>query len=626
MRDIDALQPFLYTRCMRCFRLLFGLVPALPLLISQASCEAERASRIDLVMHVPLGVLGDAKAVDLSVFDASKAKCDDVTGHVSAIPPEAEGTRNFKLKNTGCPAGAVWCADVELDKTETDQMFAVVAQNESGVLAEGCTKRKIDQDPLEISIKMHIANAQKCCGDDLLQAGEQCLGQPAGADQCGGIVESETCDAQCQSKEIQLANAMDPAQTGYPNTPLGKSELAMAFAPGPGTLPGSLRTAYTNNDPMDTKEGTDVNFRLLNKDLTQIQTPTSLSHQLRLPMKCSALDGMGVTVGLLQNQKSPAIAAISTNRMGIAYLSNELTSTRNEVFLNVHTQDGCAEINPVRVSTAAAVTTSVDARPAIAEGPSGKALIVWVRGGEIFGRIWTPAASPSALGELAPMDGAMPDELELTGNVVKGSVKSVRVAGSASGWVIAFAAERTDDADGGIFVNVVSGSGGLVLMEPKRVNEGTPQIQDQPDIAMIGTGDYLVAWRSGGQVLMQRFDVANNPVGDQFAENPVVDSMGGVANPVVGASKEGGAFFVVAWEDLGTKDVHARLVDSKTGFLPNSVTGQPDVFPASYPGLTGDRKLPAIAVGGLIAIGWQDDSSAHTGVFVRGFPLPKATP
>lgn len=608
---------------MRRLSLLFGLVPALPLILSQASCDAQRASRIDLVMHVPQGVLGEAKAVDLSVFAASKAKCDEATGHVSAIPPEAEGTRNFSLKNTDCPSGAAWCADIELDKTELDQMFAVIAKNESGVLAEGCTKHKIDQDPLEISIKMHIANAQKCCGDTTLQAGEQCLGQPAGADQCGGIVESETCDTQCQFKEIQLANGMDMPDPGFPTTPLGKSELSLDFASGPGSVPGSLRAAFTNADPMDTADGVDISFRLLNKDLSAIQIPVTLEHQVRLPMLCGALDGMGAAAGLLLNQKSPAIAAMSSNHLGIAYLTDEFANTRDEVFLNIHTKDGCAEVIPTRVSTTASVTT-VEGKPDIAEGPEGKALIVWVRGGQIFGRIWTPSADPKAVGTLFPAAGAMPEELDLTGNV--SSVKSVRVAGSQAGWVIAYAGIRGDDSDGGVFVNAIKNDGTPLLAEPKLVNKGTPQIQDQPDIAAIATGSYLVAWRSGGQILMQRFDSSNNEIGDQFAENPVAEAPNGVGNPAVGAPKSGGSFFVVAWEDLGTKDIHARLVDTATGFLPNSVTGQPDLFAASYPNLPGDRKLPAIAVGELIAIGWQDDSDAHRGVFVRGFPLPKVTP
>ncbi len=609
---------------MRPFSLLLGLLPALPLIVFQSSCDAQRASRIDLVMHVPQGVLGEAKAVDLSVFDASKAKCDEATGHVSAIPPESEGTQRFPLKNKGCPSGAVWCADIELDKTEINQMFAVIAKNESGVLAEGCTKRKIDQDPLEISIKMHLANAAKCCGDTTLQAGEQCLGAPATAEQCGGIVDSETCDTQCQSKEIQLANSMAMPDPGFPNSPLGKSELSMTFAPGPGTIAGSLRAVFTNSDQTDTSDALDVNFRALNKDLTQIQTLTTLQHQVRLPMLCSSLDGSNVPAGLKLNQKSPSVAAVGSNYIGIVYLTDEFANTRDEVYLNIHTQDGCAEVLPVRVSTTSGTATTVEGKPDIAEGPNGKALIVWVRGGQIFGRIWTPSANTKEAGTLFPDSMAAQDELELTGNV--SSVKSVKVAGSATGWVITYAGTRGDDSDGGVFVNAVSADGNLVLSEPKLVNKGTPQIQEQPDIAAISTGAYLVAWRSGGQILMQRFDAANNEIGDQFAENPVVEAPNGVGNPAVGAPKSGGSFFVVAWEDLGTKDIHARMVDAAAGFLPNSVTGQPDVFAASYPNLPGDRKLPAIAVGELIAIGWQDDSDAHRGVFVRGFPLPKVSP
>ena len=80
---------------------------------------------------------------------------------------------------------------------------------------------------------------------------------------------------------------------------------------------------------------------------------------------------------------------------------------------------------------------------------------------------------------------------------------------------------------------------------------------------------------------------------------------------------------MVAWEEVDTTDVWARLVDPATGFLPNSVTGQPDAFPVGYPGFASVRKRPAVAIGGHIAIGWHDESEMHEGVFVRRFPIPQ---
>lgn len=606
---------------MRFPRLILGLLPLSPVLVVAASCQAPEASRIGLVMRMPQGALDTARAVDLSVFEASKAKCSTETGHVSAVPPEDDGTQSFSLKNEGCPPGVAWCADIELDRGELDMMFAVVAKNESGVIAEGCVVRKVDQDPLEVTIKMHLVNTERCCNDGILQAGEQCEGAPAATEQCGGIVETEVCDPSCYSKEIQLANvSMDQpplVEGGHL-----KTDLAMTFAAGVNGLSGGLRAVFTSASG-DTTQGKDVNIRVLDKDLQTIQTPFSFSHQLRLPTFCDTVGG----VGGVKEQHSPAISPVSASRVGIVYLSNEINVTRNEVFLVAHTQDGCAEAKPQRLSTTGVVNDSAE-RPDFAGGPDGSGLAVWVRGGEAYGRIWTLNPDPTKAGTLNPPDMSAPDELVLAPSAIDGSVTRVRVAGTASGWVIVYSANRDDDVDGGIYMDTVSASG-AVGGTPILVNAATAGLQEQPDVAVLADGTRAVVWRSGGQIYVQRYDSSGMAIGDQFnaLENPLSPMGGDHANPSIAGGGEAGSFFVVAWEDMATTDIWARIIDPKSGFLANSVTGQPDAFQASYPGFPSARSRAAVAVGQHIAIGWQDTNTAHEGVFVRRFPIPKlATP
>jgi hypothetical protein len=605
---------------MRWPRLILGLLPLSPILVIAASCQAPEASRIGLVMKMPQGALDTAKAVDLSVFEASKATCSQETGHVSAIPPQDDGTQIFSLKNTGCPAGVAWCADIELDKGEIDMMFAAVARDESGVIAEGCSIRKINQDPLDVAIKMHLVNEERCCNDGSLQAGEQCEGAPAGDQQCGGIVETEVCDPGCVSKEVQLANVSMASPPLIEGGRL-KTDLAMTFAPGVGGLSGGLRAVFTSASG-DTTQGRDVNIRVLDKDLQTIQSPFSFSHQLRLPTLCDAVGG----VGGIKEQHSPAIAPVSASRVGIVYLSNEIAVTRYEVFLVAHTQDGCADAKPQKLSTNAAVSTDAE-RPDFAGGPEGKGLAVWIRGGEAFGRIWTQDPDPANDGVLTPGEMSAEQELALSPSAIDGSVTSVRVAGSPAGWVIVYAANRDDDVDGGIYMDTVDPTGALAG-KPILVNAATAGLQEQPDIALLKDGTRAVVWRSGGQIFIQRYDAVGVAIGDQFnpLENPLSPTGGDHANPSIAGGGEAGAFFVVAWEDTLTTDIFARAVDPKSGFLANSVTGQPDVFTASYPGLASTRSRPAVAVGQHIAIGWQDTNTAHEGVFVRRFPIPKLSP
>ena len=55
------------------------------------------------------------------------------------------------------------------------------------------------------------------------------------------------------------------------------------------------------------------------------------------------------------------------------------------------------------------------------------------------------------------------------------------------------------------------------------------------------------------------------------------------------------------------------------------VVARPDARDlAEREGTSGMRTGPAVAIGGagFVAIGWQDDSPTHFGVYVRRFPLP----
>jgi hypothetical protein len=534
---------------------------------------------------------------------------------VSEIP--SDGTQVFPLTNDGCPEGVAWCADVELDKGEIDMTFAVVARDETGDIAEGCAVRKINQDPLEVTIKMHLINAPACCNDGLLQAGEQCEGAPASPELCTGIVETEVCDSGCVTKEILLANV----STDQPPLIEGgrlKTDLAMTFAAGVNGLSGGLRAVFTSASA-DATQGRDVNIRMLDKDLRSIQWPYSLSHQLRTPTFCDTVGG----VGGIKEQHSPAISPVSPKRVGIVYLSNEISVSRFDVFLVAHTQDGCAEAQPQKISTNMVPDANAE-RPDFAGGPEGSGLAVWVRASEAFGRIWTLNPDPSKKGDLTPPEGLMEDELKLTPTAIKGTVTSIRVAGTSTGWVIVYAASRDDDADGGIYMDFVSPTGGL-NGTPVRVNTVTAGLQEQPDVAVLNDGTRAVVWRSGGQIFVQRYDKDGVAIGDQFnpLENPLSPTGGDHVNPAVAGGGEAGNFFVVAWEDKTMTDIWARIVDPKSGYLANSVTGQTDAFQASYPGSPSARSRPAVAVGQHIAIGWQDTNPSHEGVFVRRFPIPK---
>jgi hypothetical protein len=572
-----------------------------------ASCSSPEAARIGLVMSAPLAGLADAKAVSLSVFDASKGTCEAETGHVPVIPSKESGTQTFELENTGCSGGASWCKEIELDRDGSMKIFAVVARNESGVVAEGCTAVAIDQDPLEVSIKMHLTVAEKCCGDGALQPGEQCEA-PAATGQCAGIAETELCDATCQARPLALANNSDdlPVLTEGGK---GKTDLVMAFAEGDGQLSNGLRTAFTSTS-MDATGKVDVNMRMLRGDLTAIDDPFPFSHQLRLPMHCDVPGGPGTA----REQRSPAIAAVTPSRTAVVFESNEASETLFEIYLAGLGPQGCAPTYPFKISVKTPPGSENATRPDVAAGPDGRALAVWTRAGTVKGRIWEPPPPPPmgmGDGNLYPTD--LDTELELTPNAL--NVTDVHVAGWSGGWVIVYAGKGVGDEDG-VFMNTVTKDGAMgaeVL-----VNAVVTGVQDQPDVAVLRTGERMVVWRSEGDIYFQRYN-EKGAVGNQFEPIHPKDAVL-QQRPAVAAS-EVGEFFVAAWES-GEQEIQARIAGADERFLPNSVTGQTDAFVATYPGSLGMPRRPAIAIGGFVVIGWHDESVDNPGVFVRRFPLP----
>jgi hypothetical protein len=606
-----------------------GLPLASAFVLAAVACGRAPAE-IGFVLRSTDGLLDSATSVQLTVFDASLAKCDASSGHVNAIP-SGTGVQGFALDHTGCADGAPWCKTIVLDQDGISKMFAIVAKNASGTLAEGCKVVAIDQDPLAVDIKVQRFNPPPCCNDGQLERGEQCEGAqsaltcdgtPGG--KCMGITADEVCDCNCTSKEVLLSvddGVHPPKLTNGP--PGSKSSLALSFAPGNAMNPNPLRAVFVNTSPQ-TIGGSDISVRFMSQDLHTLSTPTPLALQLQLPLTCSAVVGGG----MLRKQTSPSIAIATADTVAIGYSSDEVTGGRSEVYLTAQTLDGCTDVHPCANDTecstgscdkqagvcAAAIQLSktatsgagaIDAR--IAAGPSGAVLAVWVRDGQVLGRIWHSDGSllPTQKEVLIGMAGTHP-----------------RVAGFSGGWRVVFEGAGGGDADGVVLVNVdPQGNAGA----PTRVNAVTDGPQLSPDVALSLDGRGVVTWQSGGDILLQRIDPtgALGSMDDQATPlNTITD--GTQEKPAVASGGAAGDFFVVAWDTVEKGNISARIVNADKGFGFNSVTGQNDEFEASQTYVSGHRTSPAVAIGGggYIVIGWQDDSMASPGIWARRFPLP----
>lgn len=578
-------------------RWLAGPLAFLPGLVPAIACSNEPPATVGLVFRDTQGIVADATSMRLSVAAAEAAACQP-TGHVD-VPGDAQ---TFQLDKAGCPDGS-WCKTIELDRDGSNKTFAVVAEDASGILGEGCATTKVDQDPLEVSIKIQRYNPPKCCADGTLQAGEQCeCGVGISACQtsptCGTMTEDEVCWPDCVSKEIPISQAKDAA---FP-APNVMTRLAMAFCPGDAEIANGLRAVFTETSGTATG-GADVLVRALTQQLYSVEG-SSLSKPLRIPLLCSNPIGAGTA----RKQDAASIAPFAADMTAIVYTSDEATGAKTDIFLSPQTKVGCRDKQAADAAAAQLNTTGTPATdPDVAGGPVGYALTVWTESGQVHGRIFQQSAG-------SPPWTLIPAASDI---VISTSGSAARVAGTSTGFIVAYQGSGTGDGDG-IFTKRVDLAG--TAGAETKVNAATTGAQDQPDIASLPDGRFVVAWRNGGDIFAQRFDASGAALaGDQDGPIHVVVD-GEQAHPAVAGF---GNTFTVAW-DSSDGNIVARYLGADGGFLYNTVNGQNEEFAATLPGVSGARTLPAVAMGGggWVAIGWQDPSPEHAGIFVRRFPLP----
>lgn len=556
---------------------------------------AERGANVGFGILAPQGILDEATQVTLTVFDAEGHACTP-EGGFDSLPAEPEKIQTFEL--SPCSDGDGWCASVQLEKNGRDRIFAIVATGNGVTLGQGCTVAKVDQDPTQVDVTILRFIEPACCGDGKVQVGEQC--DPGGDASCGGVAADEVCAADCTAQEILLSVDNDGPPTALNAPPLSKSDLSMAFVPGGPTTTNALRAVFGNASAAAVG-GEDVVVRYLSADLHTIETPLPLAGQLMMPLLCTDVTADGA----VRRQREASLAPLADGSL-VAFASDQAVGGTYRVYASLLGVAGCADASPVAVSSTDISSPMPGAIQTAASGDAASALVVWQSGARVVGRVVDASLT------LAPAAG----ELEIA---TVGSAPRVAKAGSR--WLVVYQGSAAGDGDA-VVLRTVDASGALGA--EIGVNAVTSGPQDQPDVAAFADGSAVVVWRSGGDVFFQRFDANLQPVaGDQDAPLNTVTS-GAQGSPAVAASPAAAGFFAVAWEDSDAGTISARFLGKDKGFLFNSVSGQNDAFLASSPAVSGLRRRPAVAVGGagFVAIGWQDDSVEHPGVYVRRFPLP----
>ncbi len=569
-----------------------------PVLLTAAVLAPACSSHDDVAVHLaptivfPKGVLDNVAKVTLSVYDdaSNKLDCSGTDGTVTGLAGDTP-IANKDLLSSGCAAGFKFCGDVQVAKSDNDRVFAAQAfgADQTTVIANGCTHVKVNQDTLQVQIKMLRFVPPAMCAGKVSPVPVQCKAPGSDTDPASPTL---ACGADCLSKEIyvskgDLATTSDTKQKGKPS---------FVWPAGTGNT-GRFLGFWGDHSPSGGR--VQVAMRVLTDAMAPYADQGPIIEQSSTFMPTKPGEGFPPS-GDPQTQNDPT-AAFLNDTYYIAFEdlqgggAQAISLRSMDTILTPQQNQGA----PIAISDSAG---SAQTLPSMAFNGAGKLFIAWENSGVIVGRT-VDTGSNFTKG---------------TQNTIGPQGKNVAVAGTATGWVAVY--------QNGTDVDLVTIDGQGAASTPKKVNDVTHS-SDRPSVATLQDGTIAVAWADSGGIYVQRYSASLQPVANDQAL-PINDPSvtGAQAMPTVGA---GATFFVVAWVDTGAGHIRARYLDGTGGFLFNDVNGQDSDFQVS---LSSGKTLsnPAVAVGGsgpYVAIGWEDDTGApgsYGGVWARRFLGPQA--
>ena len=235
-----------------------------------------------------------------------------------------------------------------------------------------------------------------------------------------------------------------------------------------------------------------------------------------------------------------------------------------------------------------------------------------------FNRPWTGlllALAPAALAAQAP---PLWQELRVNSYTTNSqSAPAIASVRDGSDFVVVWDSFGQDGDSDGIFAKLFYFPTQAAKPEFP-VNTYTTGGQDSPRVAMNGSGDFVVIWRSLGQdgsgsgIFGQRFDTKGVKVGSEFQVNTY--TTGFQSGPDVGMDDAGG--FVVVWKSYGQDGSGYGVVGQRFG---SSGTKLGLEFPVNTY-TTGDQGEPAVAVSGAgdFVVVWNSDGQDGSGEGIFG--------
>ncbi|WP_165493836.1 calcium-binding protein [Azotobacter chroococcum] len=243
------------------------------------------------------------------------------------------------------------------------------------------------------------------------------------------------------------------------------------------------------------------------------------------------------------NQEQPSIAALSDGGFVITWMSSVQDGSGYGIYAQRFGADGTPIGAELQVNT---TTFDLQALPGIATLTDGGFVITWM----------SSVQDGSGYGIYAQRFGAdgTPIGAELQVNTTTASNQRVPniAALAGGGFVVGWASNGQDGSGYGIYAQRF-GTNGTPIGTELQVNTTTANSQEQPSIAALSDGGFVVTWMSQGQdgsgtgIYAQRYAADGAPLGGELRVNTTTASDQSL--PSIAALSDGG--FVVTWTSTG---------------------------------------------------------------------------
>ena len=243
------------------------------------------------------------------------------------------------------------------------------------------------------------------------------------------------------------------------------------------------------------------------------------------------------------DQKSAAVAATGPGTFVVVWKGEFQDGSSYGVFGQRLMSPGSPIGGEFRVNT---FTTGTQEEPAVAADGEGNFVVVWTSG--------DPPGTPHVvLGQRFNSGGStVGSEFQIDSYTTGGQWEPAVAAAAAGNFMVVWTTSRDWYTSGTDVFGQWFDSEGTPVGSEVRVNSYTTGAQENPDVAVDASGNFVVVWHSSlqdaaGGVFGQRFDSAGAPVGGEFQINSYTTSQ--QEYPAVAAEASGN--FVVVWDSWG---------------------------------------------------------------------------